>query len=76
MSEDARPLWHDMLTAWQELGEDERRVLLVLAERLRRGMKQYGKLDIKRDRRDFQHEANEEFLDASVYLAVQTLKNG
>lgn len=74
MSEEERTRWHDMLTVWHDLGEDERRVLLVLAQRLHRGMKQYGQLDIVRDRRDFTREAHEEFLDASVYLAVRTLK--
>jgi hypothetical protein len=59
---------------WAGLGDDERRVLLVIAERLSRGATQYGKLDIARDTRDWKQEAHEEFLDASVYLAVRTLR--
>lgn len=74
MSDWERASWHELLTTWHELGEDERRVLLVLAQRLHRGMTQYGRLGIAKDERDFVKEAHEEFLDASVYLAVMTLK--
>lgn len=59
---------------WAGLGDDERRVLLVIAERLSRGAAQYGQLDVSRDTRDWKQEAHEEFLDASVYLAVRTLR--
>lgn len=56
------------------LGEDERRVLTEIALRLEVGAAQYGALDIAKDRRRWTTEASEEFLDASVYLAIAMLR--
>ena len=57
-----------------ELGDDELRVVLLVAKRLAMGRKAYGPLDIKGDARDWQHEASEEALDCAVYLAAETLR--
>jgi len=59
--------------SWDALGEDERRVLVTIAERLRRGRDQYGALTIATDRRDWRREAHEEALDLAVYLSIRTL---
>lgn len=56
------------------LGEDELNVLLAIAHRLQLGQRQYGELVVLRDPRNFHKEASEEFLDASVYLAIEMLK--
>ena len=64
----------ELVTVTQGLNEDELAVLLAIAKRLAMGQKQYGPLAIKGDPRDFTHEAHEEFLDASVYLAIQTIR--
>lgn len=56
------------------LGEDERRVLTEIALRLEMGAGQYGALSIAKDRRSWTTEASEEFLDASVYLAIAMLR--
>ena len=52
-----------------ELGPDELRVLVLVAERLATGRRRYGPLDLAGDRRDFQGEALEEVADALVYAA-------
>jgi hypothetical protein len=58
-----------------ELGLDEVLVLDRLAERLRRGQRQYGFLHLANDRRAFRSkEAREELEDALVYLACAWLK--
>ena len=56
------------------LGEDERHVLTEIALRLEMGAGQYGPLRIAEDRRSWTTEACEEYLDASVYLAINLLK--
>ena len=55
----------------RELGPDELRVLKKIAERLAMGQKQYGRLRLAHDARDFRKEAIEELLDAVVYLTCQ-----
>lgn len=54
-----------------ELGPDELRVLKRIGERLVLGRKQYGKLRLEHDARDFRKEASEELLDACVYMACE-----
>lgn len=49
-------------------------VVREVVERLRMGRKQYGALALVTDPRDFVHEAHEELLDATVYLAAETLR--
>jgi hypothetical protein len=62
-------------TSILELGLDEVLVLDRLAERLRRGQRQYGFLHLANDRRAFRaKEAREELEDALVYLACAWLK--
>lgn len=61
--------------AQQSLNADELEVLCVIAERMARiGVKSYGHLDIDGDGRDFIEEANQEYLDATVYLAIETIR--
>lgn len=67
------PVLADFESLWARLGDDERRVIIAIAKRLVRGAEQYGHLDIASDKRDWTREANEEFLDATVYLAIRTL---
>jgi hypothetical protein len=57
-----------------ELGDDELRVVVLVAQRLAMGRKCYGALDIQGDRRNWRHEASEEALDCAVYLAAETLR--
>lgn len=65
--------YKDLCEAARDLGDDELRVLALIASRLRMGKSQYGDLDLARDGRDFRKEACEEFLDATVYLAIATM---
>lgn len=60
----------ELLDVVAELGTDERRVLLVLARRLLQGQRQYGRLDVAGDRRDWRRERAEELADALVYGAI------
>lgn len=53
-----------------ELGDDEVRVLLVLARRLLAGQRTYGRLDVAHDGRDWRRERAEELADALVYGAI------
>jgi hypothetical protein len=53
-----------------ELGDDEVRVLLVLARRLAAGQRTYGRLDVAHDQRDWRRERAEELADVLVYTAI------
>ncbi|MFI5296757.1 MAG: hypothetical protein ACHREM_01555 [Polyangiales bacterium] len=53
-----------------QLGDDECRVLVYLAERLSEGARVYGRMDLANDRRDFARERAEELADALVYTAM------
>jgi hypothetical protein len=57
-----------------QLGDDERAVLQVVAERLHMGQQRYGRFSIATDGRDFRHEAVEEVADALVYAAAALLR--
>jgi hypothetical protein len=57
-----------------ELGQDERRVILVLARRLLEGQKAYGRLSLATDPRDFRHERAMEIADLLVYSAFAELQ--
>ncbi len=57
--------------SFPDLGADERRVLEVIADRLRMGGRQYGALDIAGDPRDWAAEALEEALDLAVYIGAE-----
>lgn len=58
------------------LGDDELRVLCWIADRLCVGQRQYGRLDIVHDPRDWRRERSEEIADALVYSAIDDLKKG
>lgn len=58
----------------EQLGPDERRVLVAIARRLALGARAYGPLDIAGDRRDWMREAAEEACDQAVYLACAVLR--
>jgi len=57
-----------------QLGEDERRVILVLAKRLLEGQRCYGRLDLANDARDWRKERAQELADVLVYGAFEELK--
>ena len=57
-----------------DLGDDEEEVLRVLRGRLEMGQKQYGKLDIARDSREWSKELLEEVLDQCVYAAIMLVR--
>ena len=68
--------WRELVGITAELGDDELRVLVRIAERLKGGMHQYGELRIAVDRREFRKtEARHEVEDALVYLACAWLKD-
>lgn len=53
------------------LNEDERWVVQSVADRLRKGRRQYGPWIPHGDERQFDTEANEEVLDALVYVTMK-----
>jgi len=57
-----------------ELGADELRVLVLVAERLAKGRARYGALAVERDGRDFRTEALEEAADGLVYVACGLMR--
>jgi hypothetical protein len=59
-----------LLVAYTQLGPNAQRVLLMIADRLVKGAKQYGDFDADRD---WVHEAFEEACDQTVYLAIRAL---
>jgi len=59
-----------LLDVVSQLGTDEKRVLLALARRLLAGQREYGKLDVAHDGRDWKRERAEELADALVYGAI------
>ena len=56
------------------LGDDEVAVLLVLAKRLATGQQEYGRLNLRRDRRQWRREAAEEAADLLAYLAFDLVR--
>lgn len=56
------------------LSGDELAVLNAIRERLEKGKRQYGQLDLKKDKRDWLAELQEELLDACVYLECEKRK--
>lgn len=65
--------WGRLLEAVNQLGPDERAVLLLQAERLARGRRDYGELVLETDTRNFCREAAEEAMDQCQYLAMLLL---
>ena len=68
--------WRELTAITAQLGDEEVRVLVRIAERLRGGMHSYGQLSLNIDRREFRRtEARQEIEDALVYLACAWLKD-
>ncbi|MFW5875727.1 MAG: hypothetical protein ACOCXM_03225 [Myxococcota bacterium] len=57
------------------LGDDEIRVLALVAERLAMGRRQYGPLELQTDGRAFHQEALEEAADGLVYTAAALIRS-
>jgi hypothetical protein len=57
-----------------QLGEEEREVILYQAERLLMGQKQYGKLNLAADTRDFRVEMRQEVSDWHNYDAMDHVR--
>jgi hypothetical protein len=69
-------LWRELAGLAAQLPDDELRVLVRIAERLRVGAVHYGQLELAADGRSFRtKEAREELEDALVYLACAWLKD-
>lgn len=66
---------HKLNEIFEQLGDDEKEIIEVLAERLLEGQKRYGKFDLDSDDRDFQQEAFEEDCDWLVYRAAEVVRN-
>ena len=60
----------DLAAIVEELGSDERRVLLALGRRLLDGQRQYGRLDVAKDPRHWRAERGEELCDVLIYSAI------
>ena len=60
----------DMRAVWERLHETERRVVLRIAQRVLSGQTEYGPL-ARKDDRNMVAEAQDELLDACVYLSVK-----
>lgn len=75
MKRDAAPVpptrFESLLITWIRLGARERRVVVSIAKRLLAGQDAYGVLT--KGKKNWVREANEEFLDAAVYLANETI---
>lgn len=68
------PQWEVLGETWGMLGEDERKVLVELANRLLIGQHRYRKLDLANDPRDWMKERKEELEDYIMYAAFEYVK--
>lgn len=66
--------WREIVAIWDELNDDEHRVLVSLANRLLAGRRCYGPLDLANDPRDWMKERKAEIEDLLVYTAFEALK--
>lgn len=57
-----------------DFNDDERRILAGVVARLRKGRERYGPMNLAAMQLDLQREANEELLDAVVYLTMKSLR--
>jgi hypothetical protein len=64
----------ELVSIARQLGDDERRVLTMIARRLLDGRGSYGPLDIATDPRDWKAEGAQEALDLAVYLSCELLR--
>lgn len=63
-----------LLAVVSKLGQDERAVLQLVAERLAMGQSVYGQFNVHGDRRRFGQEALEEAADGLVYAACALMR--
>jgi hypothetical protein len=57
-----------------QLGDDERAVLQLVAERLHTGQQRYGRFNLAADGRNWHGETLEEIADALVYVACGLMR--
>lgn len=67
--------WRKFYNASKDLGHQEIEVLALLAQRLLLGQRNYAKLDLENDTRDFKKERSEEIQDLLIYSAFDTLRS-
>jgi len=68
------PILKELVEYCGDLNADELRVVTAVAERMSRGRKEYGPLDLSIDIRNFKHEGAQELLDFVAYEIMQRLK--
>lgn len=56
--------------------DDELRVIDRFVQRIHNARREYGPLRIKRDTRDYRHEAAAEAFDACFYLCLEDVRRG
>lgn len=66
----------ELIAITDQLEPDAVRALTLIAHRLLKGQKAYGRIDVATDPRDWQKEREEELQDALVYGAFASLKAG
>jgi hypothetical protein len=71
---DGAPMAQRLVEICGELGTEELRVLILVAERLRIGQRRYGRFDLATDGRDWYAEAADEIADALVYAACGLMR--
>ncbi len=64
----------ELLDILSGLGEEELKVLVVLARRLAKGQTDYAVLNLRQDTRDMLRERAEELADALIYGAMEEVK--
>lgn len=63
-----------LLELLDNMGTDEIKVMLYLAERLHAGAKKYGAINLSTDSRDWQEEIRQEVADAIMYSVFRDLQ--
>jgi hypothetical protein len=66
-------LLRDLADVTSSLAHDELEVLLLLTMRVRSGRARYGRLEVRRDRRNFTRQTLEEVVDGLFYISVALL---
>ena len=72
--ESAETACRQVFYAMDDMGRDEQRVMLQVAEGIIRGRQTYGHLNVDTDKRDFTKETLEEIRDACVYLCARLVQ--
>jgi hypothetical protein len=70
---DSYELQNDIKEIIRDLNRDELSVLCKCASRLWAGRASYGQLCLRTDERDWGKEAQEEMIDAALYLAMRAV---